>query len=42
MKELFCDIEGCKFIADDLLIWERNEKEHDHRLKKVLDQAQKV
>ena len=42
MEELFGGIEGCEVIADDLMVWERNDEEHDQRLKKVLDRAREV
>ena len=29
-------------IADDLMVWRRNDEEHDQRLKKVLDRAREV
>ena len=42
MEELFGGIEGCEVIADDLMVWGRNNEEHDQRLKKVLDRAREV
>ena len=39
MEELFGDIEGYDVIVDDLIVWERNDEEHDIR---VLDRARKV
>ena len=39
MEELFDDIEGCEVIADDIMVWGRDEEEHDQRLKKVLARA---
>ena len=34
---MFADLEGVKVIVDDLLIWEKDDAEHDARLKQVLD-----
>ncbi len=31
-----------KTIADDILIWVRNEAEHNHRLEQVLERSKKV
>ena len=42
MSELFEDIEGVKAIVDDLLIWRKNDAEHDARLKQVLNRASEV
>ena len=36
MDQLFGGRKGCKVIADDLLVSERNNEEHDGRLKKIL------
>ena len=42
MSDLFADVEGVKVIVDDLLIWGKNDDEHDAKLKQVLDQAREV
>jgi len=42
MSELFEDIEGVKAIVDDLLIWGKDDEEHDARLKQVLNRACEV
>ena len=42
MEELFDDIELCEVIADDLMVWGRDNEEHDQRLRKVLDRAREV
>ena len=42
MYDLFADLEGVKVIVDDLLIWGKDDAEHDVRLKKVLDRAREV
>ena len=42
MSELFADVDGVKVIVDDLLIWGKDDDEHDARLKQVLDRARKV
>ena len=38
----FEDIEGCEVIVDDLLVWGKDEEEHNQRLKKVLERAAEV
>ena len=38
-EQIFGDLEGVCIMIDDLLVWGVNEKEHDERLKKVLDRA---
>ena len=42
MNQLFGDIEGCEIIVDDILIWGRDEVEHDERLLKVLERARNI
>ena len=42
MSELFGEIEGVKAIVDDLLIWGKDDEEHDARLKQVLNRAHEV
>lgn len=42
MNQLFGDIEGCEIIVDDILVWGRDEMEHDERLLKVLERARNV
>ena len=42
MNQLFGDIDGCEIIVDDILVWGRDEVEHDERLSKVLERARKV
>ena len=42
MSELFEDVEGVKAIVDDLLIWRKDDDEHDARLKQVLNGAREV
>ncbi|XP_026672572.1 uncharacterized protein K02A2.6-like [Ceratina calcarata] len=39
-SEVFGDIEGVEIYIDDLLVWGRDEKEHDERLRKVLKRAE--
>ena len=34
-SKLFADMEGVKVIVDDLLIWGKDDEEHDTRLKQV-------
>ena len=42
MSEFFEDVEGVKAIVDDLLIWGKDDDEHDARLKQVLNRALEV
>lgn len=42
MSELFEDVEGVKAIVDDLLIWRKNDAEHNARLKQVVNRASEV
>ncbi|KAK3755128.1 hypothetical protein QZH41_005886 [Actinostola sp. cb2023] len=42
MSQAFEDIEGCDEIVDDILIWGRDEKEHNDRLAKVLKRARAI
>ena len=37
MSEIFEDIEGVKVAVDDLLVWGKDEEQHDSRLLKVLE-----
>ncbi|XP_033756200.1 uncharacterized protein K02A2.6-like [Pecten maximus] len=38
VSEMISGLEGCEAIVDDILIWGTDMKEHDERLRKVLDQ----
>ena len=42
MNQLFGDREGSEIIVDDILVWGRDEMEHDKRLLKVLERARNV
>ena len=42
MSEFFEDVEGLKAIVDNLLIWGKDDDEHDARLKQVLNTASEV
>ena len=42
MSELFADVEGVKVMVDDLLVWGKDDEEHDARLKQVLVRAREV
>ena len=42
MSELFADVEGVKAIVDDLLVWGKDDEEHDARRKQVLTRAREV
>ncbi|VDI13249.1 Hypothetical predicted protein [Mytilus galloprovincialis] len=39
VSEMVSDMEGAEAIIDDILIWGSDQKEHDMRLKQVLDRA---
>ena len=39
MTDIFSDIKGVEVIVDDILIWARNEEEHNAILRKVLERA---
>ena len=41
MEEEFGDIEGAEIIVNDLVVWGRNDEEHDKRLEQVLECALK-
>ena len=40
--QAFEDLSGVNTIANDILIWSRNEAEHNHRLEKVVERSRKV
>ena len=42
MSELFEDVEGVKAMINDLLIWGKDDDEHDARLNQVLKRASEV
>ena len=42
MSNLFEDITGAKPIVDDILVWGRDVKEHDARLRQVLDRSREA
>ena len=42
LAQTFEDIEGHEVIVDDLLMWGKDEKEHNQRLKKVLERTAEV
>ena len=42
MPELLVDVEGVKVIIDDLLLWGKDDEEHDAILKQVLTRARVV
>ena len=42
MSNLFEDIEGAKPIVDDILVWGQDVKEHNVRLRQVLDRAREA
>ena len=42
LSELFADVAGVIVIVDDLLVWGKDDEEHDARLKQVLTRAREV
>ena len=40
--KLFADVAGVIVIVDDLLVWGKDDEEHDARLKQVLTRAREV
>ncbi|CAC5368240.1 unnamed protein product [Mytilus coruscus] len=42
VSEMVSDLEGAEAIIDDILIWGSDQKEHDMRLKQVLDRARET
>ena len=42
MSEMFADVEEVKVIVDDLLVWGKDDEEHDARLEQVLRRAREV
>lgn len=42
MFKNFNDIEGVEIYIDDILIWGKDQKEHDFRVKKVLQRAREI
>ncbi|GFO36184.1 transposon ty3-i Gag-Pol polyprotein [Plakobranchus ocellatus] len=42
IHEAFEDIEGVETDIDDILVWGKNTKEHDERLRKVLNRCRKI
>ena len=42
MTQAFRDLSGVKTIEDDILIWGKNDEEHNFRLKQVLERSRKV
>ena len=41
ISQMVSDIDGAEAIIDDILVWGSNQEEHDARLKKVLERAEK-
>ena len=41
MQEEFGDIEGADIIVDDLVVWRRNDEEHDKCFEQVLEHTLK-
>lgn len=41
VQQLFDGIEGVGVFIDDVVVWGRSKEEHDERLRRVLDQAQR-
>ena len=42
MNQLFGALEGCEIIVDDILVWGKDDTEHDERLLKVLERSRNV
>ena len=42
MSEIFKDIEGVEIIADDILVFGKDVKQHNERLERVLKRAREV
>lgn len=42
VSQIFENIEGCEVIMDDILIWGNDEREHNERLKIVLETAKRA
>jgi hypothetical protein len=42
MEEMIGDIESCEVIVDYILVWGKDDDEHDRRLVQVLERARKV
>ncbi len=42
MSQSFGDLEGVETDVDDILVWGTTTEEHDQRLKKTLQQCQKI
>ena len=41
MEEEFGDIESAEIIVDDLVVWGRNDEDHDKRIEQVLERVLK-
>ena len=39
MSQMVKDIDGCEAVMDDIVVWGKDQTEHDQRLKKVVDKA---
>ena len=42
MPELFSDVEGVKVIVHDILVWGKDDEDHDARLEQVVRRAREV
>ena len=42
MNQLFGDLEGCKIIVDDILLWGKDDAEHHECLLKVLERSRNI
>jgi hypothetical protein len=41
MSELIDDLDGIEVMVDDILVWGTTQEEHDKRLEKVLERAER-
>lgn len=42
ISQLFEDVEGCDVIIDDIIVWGKDEKQHNKRLTRVLERAREI
>jgi hypothetical protein len=42
MSQMVEDIDGAEAVMDDIVVWGKDQKQHDKRLKKVMDKAKAV
>lgn len=42
VSQIFENVEGCEIIMGDILIWGKDEKQHNDRLKAVLEKVKEA